>query len=551
MTRKALVIAVLTVIMGTHMSACSSSGGKDDTSVAESNDETFAEEGEGDFADTAQASTDAGAATTDTATTDTTTTDASGAKPDDAGADLSLAGGDAPAANGAADAGGLPADTPPGDATAPVPTDVATTDAKPADDGGLSLDSADALPADTASAAPAPVENITDNPAAPSDAGVFDAQKPADTTSVADAGTPPADTPPADTTPSEPVADATPSRSPKHSVSSGGAVSYAPLMKVKDVSFTGPGGATLNRVYIARPKDTSKSIATKIYNDPKRSKDLVKWNPVLKRGARAGDKVYYASAANPSDSKMMNFYDEAGVAPQTYVSKDGDNLRTVSKSLLGFNDAWKEVWETNASVDSKGKIPAGLSISYWPNANVAAPVQTMAATSQPGSPNGGMPTTLPDAAPQVPPQAQIPPGAQGADPFNAPPPGAAAATAQVPPGAMPPGQQVADNGQGPDPLAPPAPNAAAEQAQGAPPPVTAAGSTAPPPQENQAPPPPPVPAKPKKVAKEAAPADEGGMDADTTMALGVGGVLLLAAAILFVVIRKNRAKRMDLGQTQV
>ena len=50
MTRR-LVIALLAVCMSAHFTACSSSGSKDDTSVAELNDETFAEEGEGDFAE--------------------------------------------------------------------------------------------------------------------------------------------------------------------------------------------------------------------------------------------------------------------------------------------------------------------------------------------------------------------------------------------------------------------------------------------------------------------------------------------------------------------
>jgi hypothetical protein len=327
------------------------------------------------------------------------------------------------------------------------------------------------------------------------------------------------------------------------------------LLKVKDSAFTGPGGATLNRVYVARPKDTTKSISQKVYGAPSHSKELVKWNPILKRGVRSGDKVYYSSAANPSDSKMMNYYEEAGVPPMTYVSQDGDNLRKVSKTLLGFNDAWKEVWVTNPSVESKGKIPAGLTLSYWPAAGTAAPVQTMAATAPPtdmAQPN--LPSTLPDAAPQVPAQAAnaIPPAANAqmpADPFNQPPPADA-----KPPG----GAAVADNGMGPDPLAPPPPNDAAANAAGVPP--GAAGTTAatdplaPPPAQNQAAAPPvEKPAAPPKVKKSpaAVAADEGTMDSDTQLALGAGGILLLAAVILFVVIKKNRSKRMDLGQTQV
>ena len=544
MTRKALVISVLSLLMCTHMTACTSGGGTDDTSVAQSNDETFAEEGEGDFADAAKTDTaaaDAPPADAPPADGTAVTTDA---KPEDTAGDLALDGdpstttpADQPPAQTAEAT--PPVDAPPADAPPVDGAAVAATDVKPADD--LSLDDPGALPADTTSSVTPPAENITDNPAAPSDAGVFEAPKPAET-SVAEAA--PVDTAPAVT---EPIPEAAPSHSRKHS-SSTGAVSFAPLMKVKDSAFTGPGGATLNRVYVARPKDTTKSISQKVYGAPSHSKDLVKWNPVLKRGVRSGDKVYYSSAANPSDSKILNYYEEAGVAPMTYVSKDGDNLRTVSKSLLGFNEAWKEVWVTNPSVESKGKIPAGLTLSYWPASGTAAPVQTMASTAPPtdmATPNlpPNLPSTLPDAAP-IPPQANMnQPVANNAqppaDPFN-----------QVPP-------VSAQQPSGPDPLAPTPPNEAAANAANVPPTAAATTATdplAPPLAQNQAvatPPPPAVVSKPKKVAT-ASPAEEGGMDPDTTMALGVGGVLLLAAAaILLAVIRKNRAKRMDLGQTQV
>ncbi len=551
MSRKALVIALLSVVMSAHLTACSSGGGTDDTSVAQSNDQTFAEEGEGDFADGAKTDTaaaDAPPADAPPADGTAVATDAKpDVKPEDAGGDLALDGADQPPA-ATADAS-LPADAPPAEvAPGDAPVAVAATDAKPADD--LSLDDPSALPEDTASTSAKPAENITENPAAPSDAGVFDAQKPAETT-VADAA-PVAETPPiadaspvADnsSSPTEPIPEAAPARSPKKaSRSGGGSVAFAPLMKVKDSAFTGPGGATLNRVYIARPKDTTKSISQKVYGAPSHTKELVKWNPVLKRGVRSGDKVYYSSAANPSDGKMMNYYEEAGVSPMTYVSKDGDNLRTVSKSLLGFNDAWKEVWVTNPSVESKGKIPAGLTLSYWPASGTAAPVQTMATTAPPADtaqPN--LPSTLPDAAPQVPPQASnvIPPAATTqppSDPFN-----------QLPP-------------SGADPLAPPPPNDAVANAVGAPPvPPVAAGTMAvtdplaPPTAQNPAVPPvvkPPSLSKPKKAPATVA-ADDGGMDSDTQLALGAGGILLVAAAILFVVIKKNRSKRMDLGQTQV
>ncbi len=533
MTRK-ILITLLAVSMSAHFSACSSNSSKDDASVAQSNDETFAEEGEGDFADdsakkTASA-TEATDAPADNAGESVAATDA---KPEDGAGDLALD--DQAAAKNTAEN----AET----STTTIET-TETADAKPADE--LSLDDPGALPDEVASKATPPVENITDNPAAPSDAGVFEQSK-----EVANS------TPPAPEPVSEPViADTSPAQSsynepaaaPKQTV-------FAPLLKVKESAFTAPGGETLNRVYLARPKDTAKSMSQKLYGDAAHAKQLAKWNPVLKRGVRAGDKVYYSSAANPSDTHMMNFYEEAGIAPQSYVSKDGDNLRTVSKDLLGFKDAWKEVWSTNASVESKGKIPSGLEIKYWPETGTAAPVQALASTTAPPADTGAaLPSTLPDAAPTAPssPQASAQASAQGTaemppnDPFASAPPQVQPAAGQAA------GQAVADNGAGPDPLAPPPPVDMAPPT--APVAAAAAGTVAADPMAPPAPAaqvaakPPLAPKPAKKVVTTTVTQDNSD---DTTMALGVGGVLLLAAAALFIFIRKNRAKRMDLGQTQV
>lgn len=509
------MIALLAVTMTVHISGCSSSDSKDDTEVAQSNDETFAEEGEGDFADDSTQTADASTGSTE-APADTSLADGSSAEPKAEGDDLSLdPGADQLAQNSES-------------TTTTTETTETAQNVGASDD--LSLDDSSALPEDVASnGASAPAENITDNPATPSDAGVFEEPK---SNAVAMAPEPAVSEP----APAENITETktTETASSYAESSSKPAAVYSPYLKVKDTAFTAPGGATMNRVYLARPKDTTKTISSKIYGDATHTKDLVKWNPVLKRGVRTGDKVYYSSVTNPSDTRMMNHYEEAGLAPQSYISKDGDNIRTVSKTLLGFNDAWKEVWATNANVESKGRIPSGLEIKYWPESGAsAAPTQTLAQTSPPPADmNGGMPSTLPDAAPTAPPQQAMNTQAPANDPFASAPP-----------------TQVTGANAGPDPLAPPppsdsmAPPAAATTAATdpmAPPPPAAAAVQTPPPS-----------AVASKTKKATVTADEEGNSDDTTMALGVGAVLLLAAAVLFVLIRKNRAKRMDLGQTQV
>ena len=488
-----ILVPVIALCLGLHLQACSSSGSKDESDVA-SNDQTFAEEGEGDFADGGgDKSSDKSA---DQAAPDKSGDLASADAPppaDDAADDLSL-GDEKEKPVAAADA--ATGDQPPAgdDLSLDDGTAVAKSDAPPTDEP---LFTEESKPVE-----PAPTENIASNDPTPAPEAAPEAA------------------------PVEPVPSVAKSTAP---------VVYAPLLKVKDAAFTGPGGVTLNRVYVARPKDTAKNVSEKIYGS-NRSKDLVKWNPVLRRGMRTGDKVYYTSTVNPSDTRMVNYYEEQNVPPQVYVSKPGDNLRKVSKSLLGFNDAWKEVWVTNANVESKGNLAPGLELRFWP-AQQSAPTMPMAANTGLPPKNSGLPEAAPAPAPAQPmpqPVAAVAPPPQPAQDPLAPPP---------------PAEQMAANE--PPPPAPP------EQPAN---PTNVAGTTAPPPPDPIAPPPPPpieppkkMDAKPVKPRPAAAAADtaDGGMDSETTMMIGLGGILLIAAAILFVVIRKNRAKRLDLGQTQV
>ena len=94
----------------------------------------------------------------------------------------------------------------------------------------------------------------------------------------------------------------------------------------------------------------------------------------------------------PNDSdQLLLYYEDINVAPQVYISKEGDNIRKVSMELLGDEGSWKEVWATNLHVDSKGQIPGGLELKYWPHTSTHAvdspkPLQTTL-TPQFGSPS--------------------------------------------------------------------------------------------------------------------------------------------------------------------
>ena len=338
-------------------------------------------------------------------------------------------------------------------------------------------------------------DDLPDDTAPPPDAAVADQDAPP--SSADDKGAPP---PPADDlfadSPSTPPAEST-------EASTAAAVPAAPvpLKKIKDSPFTS-GKVTLNSVYLARKGDTAKSISVKIYGDD-RTKDLKKWNSQLKRGVRVGDKIYYNSPKRPEDhEKMLTFYEDNQIPASSYVSKKDESIRTIAKDLLGHKDSWKELWSTNLNVESKDILPEGTELKYWPT----QPEQTVADNTAP-----------PEVTPPPDNMAQPPPHDMGGAP---PPPADMGGTDMPPPPAV---------GQAEAPSIPPPP----------------------PPPSMEPPPPPPPPAFKPRDQKAKRPMEVGAADPDTTLALGVAGVVVLALAVLYIIIRKNRAKRVDFSQTQV
>jgi hypothetical protein len=493
MIKKSL-IPVLVILLSMHLAGCTSSdASKENPDSAVASDDSFPEEGSGDLKGS---STDAAA--TDQPATDAAPVDA--AAPDAAAAGADVAAGDKPAGAGddlSLDEGNpdkeFPEDVaanPPAQGDAKAPTD------NPTDEKLFAQSNpGDAPPpAATENAAPAP-----DAQAAPTDSA-------APSTDIA-----------AVPVPTDSDTSAAPAEPKK----------FLPLEKIKDATFE-KNGVIMNRVYLARPGDTTKSVSQKIYGS-NRSKDLKAWNPILKnRAMKTGDKVYYNSPRDPADSsKMMVYYDEIGVPPQTYTTKDGDNIRKISKQLLGSSESWKEVWATNA-VESKGDVAAGTDLRYWPkDADAAAVNVADNGTHQPKDIAGAAGPT--------------------AGPSNGPGNGLPA-KGDMP--ALPPDDPVANS---PDLATPPA-GAAAQVGANNPAPPDLNQPPPPPPQQAAPPPPPPVasmPPAPPAKPKMNAPIDASSSDPDTTMILAAAGVVLLGVAAAFVVVRKNRAKRIDLSQTQV
>ncbi len=283
----------------------------------------------------------------------------------------------------------------------------------------------------------------------------------------------------------------------------------ASLQKIKDAPFR-EGDQLLNGVYIARPGDDYAKISNMVYGNGDKVADLKSANPGMKK-VKPGNKVYYNSPKRPTDdAKMMNYYEEAGIPAETYVAKDGDDLKKVSKDLVGYPEGWKEVWATNA-VESKGKIPAGTELKYWKGAPAVA-------ATTPGAPDAAALGSVGAPPPMTPPPDMPPPPPPSELANNAAPP--------PPPNNMPPPP--------PDNAMPPPPPAMDAQNAMPPPP--------PPPPVEVAPPPPPAMAMGKKPK---VPVDDGmlgGLDQETLTYLAMGGVVAAAVAGL-IIVRKRRAQK--------
>ncbi len=298
---------------------------------------------------------------------------------------------------------------------------------------------------------------------------------------------------------------------------------YVSVKKAKVTPFN-KAGVLANAIYIARPGDTLSSISQKIYGSD-RTSDLLSVNTTLGRGVKVGDKVYYNSPQRPNDrDTLQTYYEDLNLSPEIYVTQPGDNIRSVSKKLLGNAGSWKEVWATNQNIESKGEVSEGLELRYWSDGGAGAPTNLASNNIPPPAPVIPEPPQEEFDVPPPPPQEE----------FNPPPPPQPIAQNNMDKIPPPPEEFAEDS-------IPPPPEPIEEVI---PPPPPIAKTAPPPPPRVNAPPPPPMPkvAKKKSFGKKAK-SLASMADRDQTMMMGALGIILLAAVLLFIIIRKKRSRK--------
>lgn len=516
---KKLLLVFATLGLMIHYTGCTANKAQEDTEFVENADVDKIEAEEPSLDDGSSQALN-GTSPAENLSTDSSLEAALGETPTEAPADtlaandnLSLDSGaqDLPPADIAAaptlDEGSL--DAPPSDVPAEVPADtLAASDLPPQD---LSLDDPNALaPADDSLAA------MSETPAAKTETPTETPQDP-----PATAMAPPAATMEAPTeTPVEPtpvLAEAKPTGAGTTS-----------LKKVSDAVPYAFGDGFVNTIYIARPKEKLKDISQTIYGSDK-TKELKKINSFLKaRPPRAGDKIAYVSPNRPTDSsKTVTYFEDTGMIPETYVAQKGDNLRKVSKKLLGYDNAWKEIWSTNA-IESKTRLAEGETFKYWKSPAAITTPTAVASNEIPKTPEAAV-NNIVQNNPAPPAPVELAPPPQPAMNDLPPPP---------PQADLPPAPTDTFAGT----TAPPA-DPSLDAAMPPPPP---------PPDDSQfaaAPPPPPEEERPNKApAMEGEEiAAEGGDDMMTMLGIGV----ILFGALAFVLVKRKKAQASRANDAQM
>lgn len=171
-----------------------------------------------------------------------------------------------------------------------------------------------------------------------------------------------------------------------------------PVSKIRKEPFFSKKGRLINTVYIARAGDDLGTISQKLF-EKDNAAILVEDNADLDDGVSIGEKVYYNSPTRSDDRKeILTYYEDKKMPAQYYITKQGDSIQNIGREVLGHDEAWKEIWALNESLQTQALLPAGLKIRYWSGNELQAPPvepPIMASTDSPDSTSGAAGTTAP------------------------------------------------------------------------------------------------------------------------------------------------------------
>lgn len=240
-----------------------------------------------------------------------------------------------------------------------------STDIAPVTDGSTDLSAIPTdVPADTTASLTGEPELI---PASPTDGAALAANTESLTDATATEVVPTEDTQSADTQnvlPDPAVAsnpDTLPAPAPEKVKSTTPAVPNGVVKK---------GNQALNRYYFLRHGDTPASLSQLFYGNGSHEAELVKWNGKASSW-KVGSMIFYISADQPDDTQLDSFYNEQGVAAESYTVKAGDQLSSIAQGKYGSFRSWKEI-AINNKLENPDVIAPGQTLMLMPLAFTSA-----------------------------------------------------------------------------------------------------------------------------------------------------------------------------------
>lgn len=178
--------------------------------------------------------------------------------------------------------------------------------------------------------------------------GSNQAQPAGEETLAADAG---ASEVPAATTEAAPVAEA----------ASAEAAPVAEAAPMEAPAVAGMPEMGSKMAYVVEAGDTLGKIATKIYGDQKRWRDIANLSGMENPNhIYPGDIVYYS--LEDSSRNFAAAYESVRRAKE--IVQDGDTLAAISQRVYGTSKAWRHIWRQNDNIDNPDVLTAGMVVYY-------------------------------------------------------------------------------------------------------------------------------------------------------------------------------------------
>jgi len=124
-----------------------------------------------------------------------------------------------------------------------------------------------------------------------------------------------------------------------------------------------PGLPQMNSklAYVVEAGDTLGKIATKIYGDQKRWRDIANLSNMSNPNhIYPGDVVYYT--LEESSRNFASAYESIKRAKE--IVREGDTLAAISMRVYGTSKAWRHIWRQNDNIDNPDELTAGMSVYY-------------------------------------------------------------------------------------------------------------------------------------------------------------------------------------------